>query len=296
MNSRLFLALVGLLLAGAAGAFAQDPQPAAADTAAAATASDPLEADEATSEPELTWDDYKIKAYTIRLYGGVFGGDQYLNLPVKGDRTYLSEGSDLVMGYDGEFLPADEFDYERYDGPIKELEDGTTFGVRIGSYLTDNFHLDLSLAYTATEAVLTMVDTEDEDNFVREEIDRDASVQVVRGGLEMMYDFDRFELLGFHPYMGFGFGGVISRFSNLEDVSGLYLMGTAGIEHALAGNSSAFVQFNLTTFAMDRHELHYTETVTFTDITAGISFFFDVVPADIRAMHEAEQAEAAAAR
>ncbi len=284
MNSRFFLALLCCLVLGlAAGtAVAQD-----------AAADDPLEADDTAAEPELTWDDYKIKAYTVRIFGGQFGGDEYLNLPVKGDRTYLTEGADLVMGYDGSFWETDELNYEIYDGPIKKLEDGYTFGVRVGSYLTDNFHLDLSLSYSATEAVLTMVNTEEPDNFVREEIDRDDSVQIFRGGLEMIYDFDRFELLGIHPYMGFGFGGVINRFSNLEDVSGLYLTGTFGLEHALFADTSAFVQFNLTTFAMSRDELHYTETVSFTDITAGISFFLDVVPGDIRALHEAEMAEAA---
>jgi len=301
MKTRLFLALCCcfVLVVAAASALAQDEpanDPLEADAAEPEATADPLEADRSEAQPELTWQDYKIKAYKIRLFGGRFGGDEYLSLPVKGDRTYLTEGSDLVASYDGTLWEVDELDYNIYDGPIKELEDGFTFGVRVGSYLTDNFHLDLALSYSSSEAVLTMVNTEDPENQFREEIDRDTSVQVFRGGLEMIYDFDRFRLLGFYPYLGFGFGGVINRFSNLEDVNSLYLVGTIGLEHQLFANTSAFAQFNVTTFAMDRQELHYNETVTFTDVTVGLSFFIDVVPADIRALHASEMAEAARRR
>jgi hypothetical protein len=284
MNSRLFLAVICTLVMvlWSALAFGQDAAP-----------SDPLESDTA-AEPEQTWRDYSIKAYTIEIFGGMFGGDTYLDLPVKGDRTYVEPESDRIMSFDGEWFQDDELDRERYDGPVKTMEDGYTIGVKVGSYLSDHFHLDLVFSYSASEAVLMLTDKTPDGGGppTQVEWDRDGSVQIFRGALEMMYDFDNYRLLGIYPYLGFGFGGVINRFSALEDVSGLFLVGTGGLRREIAGNASAFVQFDYTNFSMDRHELNYTKSVSYTDITFGISFFIDVVPPDIRALHDADVAEA----
>ena len=203
MNSRLFstATCILVLLLATAVSLAQDSAPV-----------DPLEAD-ADAESELTWDSYKVKAYTIQVFGGMFGGDEYLNLPVTGDRTYLEEGSDLVMSYDGTWWETDELNYNEYKGPVKELEDGITMGVKIGAYLSNNFHLDMVLSYSSSEAVLTMTNVEDPDNYVVEEIDRDSGVEIYRGSLRAIYDINQVDLFGIEPYLGFGFGGVINRSS-----------------------------------------------------------------------------------
>lgn len=284
MKSRLFPVVwcaLALALSGVP-AFAQEAEQESEPV-------NPLEAD-AEAEPELTWSDYTVKAYSIQLFGGAFGGAEYLNLPVKPDRTYVAPGSDLVMSYDGTWWETDELNYNIYDGPIKTIEDGYTLGLKVASYLADDFHLDLVFSYSATEAVLTMVNLEDPENTFREEIDRDAGVQVFRGALEMTYDFDSFRVLGIYPYLGFGFGGVINRFSNLEDVNGLFLLGTAGLQRHVAGTASVFLEFDFTTFSMGRDELHYTKSVNYTDIAAGVSFFIDRVPPEIRTLHESETA------
>lgn len=283
MNPRLVPAVcaAGLLLLALPGLAQSDPT------------DDPLEAPR-DEERELTWSDYAVKAYTIQVFGGWFGGSEYLNLPLKGPRTYLQE-LDRVMGYNGEWWPngdqEGQLDYNIYDSPIKTIEDGQTFGLKIGSYLTEQFHLDIYFSYTATEAVLTMINTEDEDNLFRTEIDRDPDVQILRGALLLTYDLDTFDIFGFSPYMGLGFGGILNRFSNLPDVGGLFLMGAAGLNRPISGNVSAFVQGDLTAFSMSRDELHYTKSVVYKNISAGISLFFDTVPPDIRALRESQLAE-----
>jgi opacity protein-like surface antigen len=279
MNPRLLAVMLGI----AAMLFV------AAASAQEAAGVDPLEA-EALPEPE-TWQDYTVKAYTIRIFGGWFGGSEYLNLPVKGPRTFEVIGANRVMGYDGTWWELDELDYRIYDGPVKRINDGYTLGLTIGQYLADHFHIDVTFAYSATEAVLTMVNTEDSDNQFREEIDRDSNVQVYRASLQLTYDLDTFSLLGFNPYIGFGFGGVINRFSNLPDVGELFLTGTAGFQRRFGNGTAFFVQASLSSFSMSRDELFYTTSVTYTDVSAGISFYFDVVPPEIRAQHEAQQAE-----
>ncbi|MBD3220972.1 hypothetical protein GF314_06985 [bacterium] len=279
MNSRLFPAVIFALafVVLATPALAQEP-----------VEDDPL-ADE--GEVEETWDSYKVKAYTVQVFGGLFGGDDYLNLPLMDDQTYVEEGTQRVMSFDGSLWELDELDYTIYDAPIKEIEDGVTGGVRVGTYLSESFHLDLVFSYTRTEAYLSMINQHDEENPVREEIDRDDNVQIMRGALEMMYDINDVDIFGIKPYLGFGFGGVITSFSNLEDVGGLFLIGSAGLRRHFSDNVSAFAQFDLTSYSMSREELHYDKTVTYTDISVGLSFFVDVVPADVRARHEAELAE-----
>jgi hypothetical protein len=258
-----------------------------------ALAQDPPSDDPLDDEGEVaeTWDNYMVKAYSIQFFGGLFGGDRYLDLPVMGEQTEVEEGSQRVMSYDGTWWELDELDYTRYDGPVKTIEDGVTGGVRVGTYLADAFHMDLTFSYTKTEAFLTMVDKTDREDLITEEIDRDDNVQILRASLKMMYDLDNTSLLGFSPYLGFGFGGVITRYTNLEDVGGLFLVGTAGMRRPIVGNTSAFFQFDLTTYAMSREELHYNKTVTFTDITAGLSFYVDVVPGDVRSRHQADLAD-----
>ena len=280
MKTRLFPAVICVLVLAlpAALAYAQE-----------AAADDPLEA-AGEVEPELTWESYGIKGYSIQFFGGSFKGAQYLDLPVKGARTQVEARSDLVMSYDGTWWEPDELDYNVYDGPVKTIEDGYTYGIKIGSHISDSFHLDLTFSYSATEAQLTMVNSEDPLNVFREEIDRDDSVQVFRGAISMMFDLRRFDLLEIYPYFGFGFGGIINRFSNLPDTGGLYMLGSFGLQRQIVGSTSLFVQFDLTTFPMSRQELHYTKTVNYTDITLGISFFIDTVPADVRAIHEADLA------
>jgi hypothetical protein len=284
--------MISRLLAAATFAFARTMTVGA--FAQADPADNPLEAGSG-AEPELTWQDYTVKAYTVQIFGGWFGGAEYLNLPVKGPRTYLQGGYDPVMSYSGSWFERREgpggLDYDKYDAPIKRIDDGFTAGLKLGSYLADNFHIDIAFAYSATQAVLTMVNKEDPDDLVREEIDRDPNVQVLRGALQIMYDLDEFRILGFSPYLGLGFGGIITRFSNLPDVGGLFLVGTFGLQRTIVGNASVFVQADLTTFSMSRDELHYTKSVTYKDLSAGISFYFDTVPADIRALHEAQQAD-----
>ena len=265
--------------------------PAALACAQDAAAEDPLEAD-GEVEPELAWDDYLVKGYTVQIFGGAFNGAQYLDLPVRGDRTQVEAGSDRVMSYDGTWWEPDELDYTIYDGPVKTIEDGYTVGLKFGSFLSENFHIDLTLSYSATEAQLTMVNTNDPLNQFREEIDRDTSIQIYRGAASMMYDLQRFDLLGIYPYFGFGFGGIINRFSNLADTGGLYLLGSIGLQRHVAGTASFFLQFDMTTFPMSRDELNYTETVTYTDITFGISFFIDTIPSDVRALRATDLAAA----
>lgn len=80
MKSRLFLALLCLFaMTLSVTALAQDPP-----------SDDPLDEEGEVAE---TWDNYMVKAYSIQFFGGLFGGDRYLDLPVMGEQTEVLEGS-----------------------------------------------------------------------------------------------------------------------------------------------------------------------------------------------------------
>ena len=269
------------LLLGTSAVRAQDPAEPAAP--AGSTAEPATEA--VNLEPEMVYEDYTIKGYTIAVFGGAFSGDEYLNLPVRGDRTFEDEGADRIMGYDGDWLTPAELDRAVYDGPVKTLEDGTGFGFKVGSWLNDNVHVDLVFSYVGTEAVLTMVNKTLEPP-AAEEISRDTDVTVFRAGFGLSYELRQFELLGIHPYVGFGFGGVIVRYSAIDDTGELFFNGNFGLTRPISPNLSVFAQFDLTTFAMSRDELQYTERVNLSDLRIGLSWFIDVVPAEVRALHE----------
>jgi hypothetical protein len=201
------------------------------------------------------------------------------------------------MSYDGEWLI---YDRRIHDAPIKTIEDATGFGVKIGSWLNDNVHIDLTFSYVGTEASLTMINKTPEtpagDDTFREEISRDTDVTVFRAGIGLSYEMRQFELLGIHPYVGFGFGGIITRFSAIDDTGELFFNGSLGITRPISGDLAIFAQYDMTTFAMSRDELHYTERVSFSDLRLGVSWFIDVVPPDVRALHEAEAKEASTRR
>lgn len=249
-------------------------------------------------QPEEAYEDFTIKGYTIAVFGGAFMGDEYLNLPVRGARTFEDEGADRIMSYDGEWLipGTNNFDPAVYDAPIKTIEDASGFGFKIAAWLNENVHVDLVFSYVGTEAVLTMInktpDTPALDDTFREEISRDSSVTVYRAGAALGYELTQFQWLGIHPYVGFGFGGVIASFSAIDDTGELFFNGTFGLSRPVAPNVSVFAQFDLTTFAMARDELQYKERVTLNDARVGVAWFLDVVPAEVRALHEKEVQEA----
>jgi hypothetical protein len=273
------------LLLGTSAVRAQDP---VEPSEPAASAAEPAMED-VDLEPEMTYEDYSIKGYTISVFGGSFSGDEYLNLPLRGVRTFEEAGADNVMLYDGEWLRPDP-NNPRYDAPIKTLEDGSGFGFKIGSWLNDNVHVDMVFSYVGTEAVLTMIDkipeTPAPDAIFREELSRDTGVAIFRASLSLCYELRQFQLLGIHPYVGFGFGGVLVSFSAVDDTGELFFNGTFGLTRPIARDLSVFAQFDLTTFAMSRDELRYTELVNLSDARIGLAWFIDVVPAEVRALHD----------
>jgi hypothetical protein len=252
---------------------------AAADSAAEATP---------PATPELAWSDYTIKAYTLTVWGGTFSGATYLeNRPLE-PRTILTEGAGDIVAYDGTVL-TESRDRRHYDAATKEIKSGDSFGARIGVYISDDFHLDLMGSYASGEAATSMLYTEDPDNapnrVERVQVDSDPGFKVYRGGLSLMYNAHPASFFGIVPRLGFGLGGIINRFSVLEDKTALYLEGNFGLSYGIFDGLDLGAQVDLTTFALQVDELGYSQMVNYATYSVGLSWFIDRVPEPVRASY-----------
>lgn len=304
MTVRKLVCVLAFAVLCAASALAADPAPAApaakapATTAAAAKADPP--AVEAAEKP-LEWKDYKVKAYTLSFYGGSFSGATYLDLKPISDRTVVTAGGYTVFAYDGigddgkghlaeaDNMIASDPLARKYNAPRKEIEPGTAFGGRIGIYLADDFHLDLVGSYFSGRAVTTMDFNPDKTNpantWNRIEVDEDTGFRAYKGGVSLMYDATPATIFGVKPLLGFGLGGIINRFSVLEDKTALYLEGNFGLSVRPAKNLEVIARTDVAVFAFEVDELGYSNMVNYKDYMIGVSWFLDTVPADVRAKH-----------
>lgn len=271
-------------------------------TVAVATAQEPtVEQEERVAEIEadisenLKYEDYTVKAYRLTFFGGHFSGATYLENQQLGDRTVLTPGAGDIIAYDGEVLWESTAKYEDgtliYDAAHKEIESGPAFGGRVGIYISNDFHLDLLGTYATGKAVTTMLyrpDPEDLYNNERVVVDQDDGFKMVKGGLALIYDAKPATFFGITPRLGFGLGGIINRYSYLEDKTALYLEGNLGVSYNIMKNLSLSGQVDLTTFAYQVDELGYSNMVNYATFSLGLSWFVDVVPGDVRAAHLAE--------
>lgn len=283
------LLVLGLLLPGQA-LMAQEEadQPPAPETDADMVAAVPIPPEEEV----LTYEDYTVKGYTITAFGGQFSGATYLdNMPLE-SRTILTPEELAIRAYDGGILDV-SLDAEHYTGAQKEIQPGPAAGLRLGIYISDDFHLDLLGTFSKGEVVTTMSFTEDPENYPesseRVEVDRDDGYQMYKGGLALMYDATPATFFGIVPRLGFGLGGIINRYSQLPDVTGLYLEGNFALNYEVIRNLQIGAQADLTNFAFEVEELGYSNMVNYVTFSLGITVFLDSLPPEVRAAHNAER-------
>jgi hypothetical protein len=296
MIVRKLVFIVALLALGAMALPAlADDAPAARMTSAAVPDSAAAAGEDAG--PALVWKDYKVKGYSLSLYGGRFSGATYLDLMPLGPRTILTPGAGDIIAYDGSVL-IESVDMQNpnallrhYNAPRKEIEAGTAFGGRIGIYVAEDFHLDLIGNYMSGRALTTMLYNPDSTNpaneWTRVEVDEDTGFRAFKGGVSLMYDARPATFLGATPLIGFGLGGIINRYSVLEDKTALYLEGNFGLSFQPMDDLKIIARADLAVFAYEVDELGYSNMVSYKNFTVGAAWFIDTVPAEVRAEHNA---------
>lgn len=257
----------------------------------------------------LDYGDYTVKGYALSFGGGSFSGATFLDLQPIGPRTTypINTGEELgpgdILGYNG--LPLEQSrarDSENlplFDEARKEIRSGPAFGGRVGIYVAEHFHLDVVGVYAQGEAVTSMVyrgETNDAlqngRRYTGAELDPaaiDEGFSILKGGVGLMYDAENAKIFGITPRLGFGLGGIINSFSQLEDKTALYLEGTLGLDYEVARNVNVFAQADITTFAFEVDELGYSNMVNYKTFSLGLTWFTSVLPAGVREAHLAGQ-------
>ncbi len=224
---------------------------------------------------------YRLKKIALTLYGGTFSGGTFLELPSTGPRTRFEDGSDPIYRYDG--LPFTALDGDFYSAPRKEIESSTQIGAAIGFYLSDQFHLDLQLATAASRATTTFLFADPltlEADTVRIQVDEDPGFRTMMGGASLAFDATSLSVAGITPVASCAIGGIINRFTQLEDKTALYFQVGIGFYHDFGPKMRLSTQFAATTFSFDREELVYGERVTYTNISLGLAYLVDMIPGD----------------
>ena len=232
--------------------------------------------------------EYRLKRITLSFYGGSFSGGSFLELPRPGDRTMVAEGSDDLYQYDGtvfqneEYLPMIQKRYYKtqFFAPIKKIEPGTMFGGRIGFYLSEEFHLDIRLAFAKSKATTSLLYDNPADFQMPEPtrliVDEDTNFKSFLVGTDLSYDLRTLRMLGVTPFIGCGFGGIINRFSYLDDKTALYFELTGGLIYELSQSLKVQASYTATMLSFDTLELEYGKQVTYGLAAVGVSWLFDV--------------------
>ena len=273
----LILSLALMLLIAAIPVLAQDEAPA--------------------EEEELT---SAIKKISLSVEGGWFSGTTFLSLPAVDARAQLAEGSNFVTLFNGEELDLGiEREQNDLDGPEKKIEAGNHFGGRIGFYLSDAFHIDLTGGYSTGKASISMLRFEDGEQQERvdgddildwvQELPKYDSQNITGGftddgfksymfGVGLAYDAYPLQTFGLVPYFGTGFGGVINRFTVLEDKTALYFRLYGGLMMPLGDSAQLSFRAAATTYSFSTEEVDYSEQVTSATLSLGLTWLFDVKP------------------
>ncbi len=237
----------------------------------------------ATEQEEVPEANYSLKKVALQLYGGVFSGATFLQLPPLEERTFLAEGENNVFKYDGTLF---NLDPNLYSAPEKTIESGPILGGQIQFYASEDFHFDLQLAVASSKAVTTFLYDDPrtlEEDPVRTEpgsegYDEDPSFKSLMGGIGLGYEARVLQVSGLVPYIGCSFGGVINRFSQLEDKTALYFNISGGFYRQFGQSLRLSTLFSATMFSFAREELTYGKQVTYGTAAIGLSYMIDMLP------------------
>jgi len=221
----------------------------------------------------------KIKRISISLFGGLNSGGKFYDLPILDERAQLYENSNIVYLFNGETLNlGEELTVDGLTAPRKEIKSGNTYAAKVGFYLSDSFHFDLVGSLSRGDAELSAVRLEDWEPVGREILDVDENFTIYMGGLGLTYDAHNLKTIGLTPYFGLGLGGVINRFDTLEDKTSLYFQVFGGVSRPIASDFWLDVGVRASSYSFETEEQEYSEQFTNIQVTAGLTFLFDVKP------------------
>lgn len=216
---------------------------------------------------------FSVQRIEISFYGGYIGGATYLELPPLGTPLTNDTALDLILDYRGQ-VPSTPV-----QAPKKVIESGWKAGGTAAFHLTPNFGMALFGEYGAQEAVFTgrrVIDEVLQPD--REEIDR-TTMTSFAGGAQIVYHVGRERKYPVRPLLTLGFGGILNRFPDTDDVGALYLKYGVGLSFPVASKWRGFVTFDSRIFTWETDEVALNSTLQFPGLLAGLTWRY-FVPED----------------
>jgi hypothetical protein len=230
----------------------------------------------------------QIRRIELSLFGGMLGGDTWLDLPAIQDEQLTSDrGASRILDFSGTPQPD-------LRAPRKNFESGWMLGGTATFYVGSNFGLQLNGSYGQLDAVLTGRTVTDP---TRYEVDR-LRVGVVRGGGNVIYNIGREVKLPIRPFVTLGFGGILLQElglssnisesgagseegssvepSTTRDVTALYFQYGLGVSAPLIGNFRAELGANFSLYTFETDEVALDATIQFPAAYVGIAGRYEV--------------------
>jgi hypothetical protein len=229
----------------------------------------------------------QIRRIELSLFGGLLGGDTWLDLPAIADEQLTSDrGASRILDFSGTPQP-------ELRAPRKTFESGWMLGGSATFYVGSNFGLQLNGSYGQMDAVLSGHTVTDR---TRYEVDR-LNVGVVRGGGSVIYNIGREAKLPIRPFVTLGFGGILLQelgiSSNIEergggtsgtsfetsttrDVTALYFQYGVGVSAPLFGSFRAELGANFSLYTFETDEVALDATIQFPAAFIGLAWRHDV--------------------
>lgn len=211
---------------------------------------------------------FQVSRIELALFGGFLGGDSFLELPdLSGDLTFDTGAAQIV-----DFSGGARKDLR---APLKYIQDGKLIGGTASFYLGPNFGMQLTGSWAVAEAVLTGHAKGDTKRFVADRTDMDL---ITIGG-NIIYNLGKErKWYGIRPFVNLGFGGILNKFPDVDDVGALYFNYGGGLSYPAfkSFRLEAMAHWRLYTF--DTDEISRDETVQLPTLLLGIAWRHDVPP------------------
>jgi hypothetical protein len=212
----------------------------------------------------------------VTAFGGLQGGGTFLALPPIDDPTRTFDtAADQVLDFSGMSLPGD------LEAVQKQIEDAPLLGAKASFFFGSNFGMQLIGSYAKTEASLTAQYKSDLDYETdppageRFEYDR-SDVSILKGGGNITYNIGKERKMKIWPYVSLGFGGLLIKYPETDDMGALYFLYGGGISLKLGGSIRLQLGADFTLFSYDQDEVNLNETMTLPAFTLGLTWRHEV--------------------
>lgn len=222
----------------------------------------------------------RIQRIELGFSGGRTWGDTYLDLPPLDNDQTNDTALDQILDFSG--------GPTNIEAARKKLEPGVLVGASATFFVSPNFGMQLFGRFARADAVLTGlpivegVTLED-----REEIDRSTVTTIALGG-NVVYHIGRERKRPVRPFVNLGFGGVLNRFDDTDDVNEGFFNYGMGIGFPVVRNFRGFVAVNSMLFTWDTDEVSRDSTMQLPMITLGLVWRY-YVPEDDPVVEEEEE-------